>query len=64
MGTPFTAVVNMLRLTAMSYPVGMVAGLPVGLQVIGRAGDEATLLRICRALETVRPWTGRPDLAR
>jgi Asp-tRNA(Asn)/Glu-tRNA(Gln) amidotransferase A subunit family amidase len=64
MGTSFTAVVNMLRLTAMTYPVGMVGGLPVGLQVIGRAGDEATLLGVCRALETVRPWTERPDLAR
>jgi Asp-tRNA(Asn)/Glu-tRNA(Gln) amidotransferase A subunit family amidase len=63
MGTPFTAVVNMLRLTAMSAPVGLVDGLPVGLQVIGRAGDEATVLHVCQSLENIQPWTSRPDLA-
>jgi Asp-tRNA(Asn)/Glu-tRNA(Gln) amidotransferase A subunit family amidase len=62
MGTPFTAVVNMLQLTAMTYPVGMVDGLPVGLQVIGRGGDEARVLQVCRTLETIQPWTSRPEL--
>jgi Asp-tRNA(Asn)/Glu-tRNA(Gln) amidotransferase A subunit family amidase len=62
MGTPFTAVVNMLRLTAASYPVGLLDGLPVGLQVIGRAGDEAGVLDVCRSLETVQPWTSRPRI--
>jgi Asp-tRNA(Asn)/Glu-tRNA(Gln) amidotransferase A subunit family amidase len=62
MGTPFTAVVNMLRLTAMTYPVGMVDGLPVGLQVIARGGDEAGVLQVCRTLERVQPWTSRPEL--
>jgi Asp-tRNA(Asn)/Glu-tRNA(Gln) amidotransferase A subunit family amidase len=62
MGTPFTAVVNMLRLTAISYPVGILNGMPVGLQVIGRARDEAALLQVCERLEAVQPWTGRPGL--
>jgi Asp-tRNA(Asn)/Glu-tRNA(Gln) amidotransferase A subunit family amidase len=62
MGTNFTAVVNFARLTAASYPCGLVEGLPVGLQVIGRAGAETTVLRICRALEEVQPWTGRPPV--
>jgi Asp-tRNA(Asn)/Glu-tRNA(Gln) amidotransferase A subunit family amidase len=63
MGTSFTAVVNMLRLTAVSYPVGLIDGLAVGLQIVGRAGDERTVLELCRRLETVRPWTVRPGIA-
>ena len=63
MGTPFTAVANMLRLTALSFPVGLIDGLPVGLQIVGRAGDERTVLDVCRRLETVRPWTVRPGVA-
>jgi Asp-tRNA(Asn)/Glu-tRNA(Gln) amidotransferase A subunit family amidase len=63
MGTPFTAVGNLLRLTAASYPVGLLDGLPVGLQVIGRSGDEARVLQVCRALEIARPWTARPPIA-
>jgi Asp-tRNA(Asn)/Glu-tRNA(Gln) amidotransferase A subunit family amidase len=62
MGTPFTAVVNMLKLTAMSYPVGLVDGLPVGLQIIGPSGHEDLVLDVCRHLEAVRPWSTRPDL--
>jgi Asp-tRNA(Asn)/Glu-tRNA(Gln) amidotransferase A subunit family amidase len=62
MGTPFTSVVNMLKLTAISYPVGLVDGLPVGLQIIGPGGHEVQVLEVCRHLEAVRPWTTRPDL--
>jgi Asp-tRNA(Asn)/Glu-tRNA(Gln) amidotransferase A subunit family amidase len=62
MGTNFTGLVNILCLTAASYPVGPLDGLPVGLHVIGRAWDEATVLRACRALELVCPWTERPSL--
>jgi aspartyl-tRNA(Asn)/glutamyl-tRNA(Gln) amidotransferase subunit A len=61
MGTPFTAVVNMLKLTAMSYPVGRLDGLPVGLQIVAPGGQDATVLEVGRLLETVRPWAARPD---
>jgi Asp-tRNA(Asn)/Glu-tRNA(Gln) amidotransferase A subunit family amidase len=58
-----TTMVNTMGLTAASVPAGMVDELPVGLQVIGRRGDEATVLRIARALEQARPWTQlRPPL--
>lgn len=34
-------------------------GLPIGLQIVSRFGDEATLVRIARDLEEARPWTHR-----
>jgi Asp-tRNA(Asn)/Glu-tRNA(Gln) amidotransferase A subunit family amidase len=59
-GTNLTMIVNFTGCTAASHPCGTVDGLPVGLQVIGRPGDEATVLRVCRALERVLPWRAPP----
>jgi len=40
------------------------AGLPIGVQLVGRFGDEATLLRLAAQLEQERPWwERRPPLA-
>lgn len=36
---------------AISVPCGTVNGLPVGLQVVGRRGEDATVLRVARAVE-------------
>lgn len=45
---------------AMSLPLGMSAsGVPIGVQAIGRFGDEATVLQVARLLETEMPWSGR-----
>ena len=48
----FTITCNLAALPGLSVPCGLEgAGLPVGLQLIGRPFDEATLLRAARALE-------------
>jgi aspartyl-tRNA(Asn)/glutamyl-tRNA(Gln) amidotransferase subunit A len=47
-----TCVVNFLKLCAVTLPVGRdMAGMPVGMQLIGRPGGEARLLAIAVALE-------------
>jgi len=44
---------------AMSVPVGLGAdGLPVGVQVVGRAFDEAMVFRVGRAIEVLSGWEG------
>jgi aspartyl-tRNA(Asn)/glutamyl-tRNA(Gln) amidotransferase subunit A len=54
-----TLPVNVAGLPAISIPCGLSDGLPVGLQLIGRAWDEERLLRLGRAYEAVSadaPW--------
>jgi aspartyl-tRNA(Asn)/glutamyl-tRNA(Gln) amidotransferase subunit A len=60
-----TRPINVTGHPALSVPCGLTAaGLPIGLQVVGRAFDEATLLRIGHAFETVSPVRDRwPPLA-
>lgn len=47
----YTYFVNLAGLTAASVLCGFVDGMPVGLHVVGPPGGEATVLRVCRALE-------------
>ena len=46
-----TVSVNLAGLPAVSVPCGFHEGLPLGLQVIGRAWDEETVLRVAYAYE-------------
>ena len=58
--TSFTALVNIAGNPAVSLPLHWTPdGLPVGVQLIGRYGDEATLLRMSAQLEQARPWFNR-----
>ncbi|PBJ16535.1 Glutamyl-tRNA(Gln) amidotransferase subunit A [Pseudomonas ogarae] len=41
-----TSAWNLIGLPAISLPVGQVMGMPVGLQVIGAAGEDDRLLQV------------------
>jgi aspartyl-tRNA(Asn)/glutamyl-tRNA(Gln) amidotransferase subunit A len=42
---------NLAGIPAISVPCGMAEGLPIGLQIIGKALDESTVLRVAHAFE-------------
>ena len=52
---------NLFDLTghpAISIPCGFTsAGLPVGLQIVGRWHEDALVLKVAAAFEAARPWT-------
>jgi aspartyl-tRNA(Asn)/glutamyl-tRNA(Gln) amidotransferase subunit A len=57
----FTVTVNLAGLPGISVPAGLTAtGLPLGLQLIGKAFDEATLLRAAFGLETAADFRHSP----
>jgi Asp-tRNA(Asn)/Glu-tRNA(Gln) amidotransferase A subunit family amidase len=41
---------------AVSIPVGLVDGLPVGMQIIGKHHEDALLLDLALTVERERPW--------
>ncbi len=63
--TPFTFPFNLTGQPASSVPCGFTRdGLPIGLQIVGRRYDDATVLRASAAFESARPWVHtRPPLA-
>ncbi len=57
---PFTVVANWTGQPAISVPVYWNAmDVPIGIQFMGRIGDEATLLRLAGQIERARPWFDR-----
>ncbi len=59
LGDLFTLPASLAGLPALSVPAPCISSLPVGLQLVGRAFDEATLFRLARAL-----WTTSDGVAR
>jgi aspartyl-tRNA(Asn)/glutamyl-tRNA(Gln) amidotransferase subunit A len=57
----FTVPINLAGLPGISVPAGLSAdGLPLGLQLIGRAFDEETLFRVAGVLESAAAFTAKP----
>ena len=56
----FTIPVNLAGLPGLSMPAGFTrTGLPIGLQIIGQAFEEGTILRVAKAYEGATSWRER-----
>lgn len=62
---PYCVPWNHLGNPAMSVPMGFAAdGMPLAVQIIGRPGEEATLLSLAGQIEAERPWAdARPPVS-
>ena len=57
---PYCAAWNHTGQPAASVPAGFTAdGFPLAVQLVGRPGDEATLLSLAAQIEAERPWADR-----
>ena len=58
--TPYTAVFNVSGQPAVSLPLHWTGGgLPIGVMLAGRMGEEGTLISVSAQLESARPWRDR-----
>jgi amidase len=62
---PYAVPWNHLGNPAMAVPAGFAAdGMPLSVQIVGRPGDEATLLSLAAQMEAERPWADkRPPIS-
>jgi aspartyl-tRNA(Asn)/glutamyl-tRNA(Gln) amidotransferase subunit A len=61
--TPFSYPFNLTRQPAATIPCGTTkGGLPVGLQLVGRLYDDATVLRAARSYESLQPIRMPPSV--
>jgi aspartyl-tRNA(Asn)/glutamyl-tRNA(Gln) amidotransferase subunit A len=61
--TSHTHMFNWLGFPAVSVPCGFVDGLPVGLQIVGLPGREATILRVANAFQRAYPQLEHPRVS-
>jgi amidase len=58
--TPFTAAYNLSGQPAVNLPLSWNAdGLPIGVMLAGRIGEEGTLISLSAQVEQARPWRDR-----
>jgi amidase len=58
--TPYAAVFNVTGQPAVNVPLHWNSeGLPIGVMLAGRMGEEGTLISLSAQLEAARPWAGR-----
>jgi len=64
LASPNTRPFNLLGLPTISIPCGFTSkGLPIGMQITGPPGDEATVFRLAYAYEQATDWhSRRPNL--
>lgn len=54
----YTGIFNVTGQPSVTLPLAQsAAGLPIGIQIVGRFGDEATQVRVARDLEEARSWS-------
>jgi aspartyl-tRNA(Asn)/glutamyl-tRNA(Gln) amidotransferase subunit A len=59
---PYNSPASLLGLPVTVVPCGFVGGLPVGLALMGRRGEDATVLEAARAFQQATDWhLRRPD---
>jgi aspartyl-tRNA(Asn)/glutamyl-tRNA(Gln) amidotransferase subunit A len=56
----YTCCANLAGLPALAFPVSVEGGLPVGVQLLGSAWSEDTLLDICEKYEASHPFPHPP----
>ena len=59
LGDIFTLSANLAGLCGLSLPCGLAGGMPVGMQILGKAFDEGTILRVAHAYEQATDWHNR-----
>lgn len=60
----YTVPANLAGIPGISVPAGQADGLPIGLQILGRHFDEATVLRVAHAYQQTTDWhLKRPNLS-
>ncbi len=57
---PFAAPWNLADVPAASVPISSHGGAPLAVQVVGRRGEEATVLAVAAELERSAPWARHP----
>ena len=56
----YTISANLAGISGVSIPCGFTGnGLPIGLQIMGRAFEEEVLLRVARAFEKEKDFSGK-----